>query len=151
MCCAKLWKRVIPFFAALAIAVGVVSIARQFDASSSAVPLKADGSGWGSGTSRHLTSRHEEPVPTDKLLIHSKPKPAYTDEARKASVEGRVLLRVTFQASGEIGNIQVVEGLPHGLTEQAVAAARAIEFQPKKVDGTPVPSVRMVEYSFTIY
>jgi TonB family protein len=68
-----------------------------------------------------------------------------------ASVEGRVLLRVTFDASGEIGAVQVIEGLSHGLTEQAVAAAKQIKFQPKKVNGTPVSSIRNVEYSFTIY
>jgi TonB family protein len=151
MCCAKLWKRVIPFFAALAIAVGAVNLARQFDTSSSAVPQRGDGSGWGSGSGRHLTTRHEEPVASDKLSIRSKPRPGYTDEARMASVEGRVLLRVTFDASGEIGAVQVIEGLSHGLTEQAVAAAKQIKFQPKKVNGTPVSSIRNVEYSFTIY
>ena len=66
-------------------------------------------------------------------------------------VEGVVRLRVTFLASGEIGEITVVSGLPNGLTEEAVKAARSIRFEPAKKNGVPYSVTKTVEYTFTLY
>lgn len=88
---------------------------------------------------------------TQGLKIISKPKPPYTDGARQAVIQGTVILRVTFLASGQIGNISAVKGLPNGLTESAIAAARRISFEPKKIDGVGQNVTRQVEYTFSIY
>ena len=85
------------------------------------------------------------------LNILSKPKAAYTDEARNNDTQGAVTLKITFMASGEIGDITVVSGLPDGLTDQAIAAARQIKFEPKKVNGLPVTVVMTFQYGFNIY
>jgi TonB family protein len=85
------------------------------------------------------------------LQIISKPRPAYTDAARENNIQGTIRLRVMFLATGAIGAVQLVQGLPFGLTEQAVAAARQIRFEPKLVNGQPVTVTKIVEYSFTIY
>jgi TonB family protein len=85
------------------------------------------------------------------LNIISKPKAAYTDEARTNDTQGVVTLRITFLASGEIGGITVVSGLPDGLTEQAIAAAKQIKFEPKRVDGQPVSVTMTFQYGFNIY
>jgi len=73
---------------------------------------------------------------------------------KNASVEkppvGVVRLRVEFLASGEIGKIEVVDSLPDGLTEQAIAAARQIKFEPKKVNGVAQTVTKLVEYTFTL-
>lgn len=107
-----------------------------------------DGSGRGSGVGN-------PPAPpkgvTTNLNIISKPRPGYTDPARQNQVQGTVILRVTFLASGQIGSVSTVKGLPNGLTEKAIAAARQITFNPKKVNGIPIATTRNVEYSFTIY
>lgn len=89
--------------------------------------------------------------PSTPLEIVSKPSPGYTDEARKNNVTGKVRLRVTFLANGQIGQISVVQGLPNGLTEKAIAAARAIKFQPRKDSGIAKSVTRQIEYNFTIY
>lgn len=89
--------------------------------------------------------------PTTALKITYKPKPSYTDAARQAQVQGTVILRVTFNANGSIGSISPVKGLPNGLTEQAIASARSMRFEPAMVNGVAQTVVRQVEYSFSIY
>jgi outer membrane biosynthesis protein TonB len=37
------------------------------------------------------------------------------------------------------------------LTEQAIAAARQIKFEPKKVNGSPVSVTMTFQYGFNIY
>jgi len=41
-----------------------------------------------------------------------------------------VRLIVAFRSNGKIGHIDVIEGLPDGLTEKAIEVARAIKFKP---------------------
>ncbi len=90
--------------------------------------------------------------PTDEpLVILSKPRPAYTDEARSNGVQGTVILNVTFEADGTIGAIEVVKGLAQGLTEMTVDAARKIAFTPARRNGIPVSYTRQLQYSFSIY
>lgn len=52
------------------------------------------------------------------------PKPVYTDEARHLKIQGNVVLRVTFFANGQIEVLGVLQGLGHGLDEQARSAVR---------------------------
>lgn len=88
---------------------------------------------------------------TTSLRIISHPKAAYTDEARKKGIEGSVLVKVCLLASRKVGAISVVRGLSDDLNEKAVEAARQIRFEPKKVNGQPVSTVRTFEYTFSIY
>ncbi|MFY9855958.1 MAG: energy transducer TonB [Terracidiphilus sp.] len=52
------------------------------------------------------------------------PKPTYTDEARHLKIQGNVVLRVTFFANGQIQVLGVLQGLGHGLDEQARSAVQ---------------------------
>ncbi len=88
---------------------------------------------------------------TEPFKIISKPRPGYTDAARQNQVTGVVRLRVQFLASGQVGSVSPVSGLPNGLTEQAIAAAKSIKFEPMKKNGVPVGTTKVIEYSFTIY
>ncbi len=94
---------------------------------------------------------HRKPVEETQLTIDSKPIPGYTDAARRENIEGMVKLRVEFRADGTVGEIGVIEGLPAGLTEKAIDAAKKIKFEPAEVDGVPVPSTKLIEYTFAIY
>ncbi len=84
-------------------------------------------------------------------MIKSKPQPAYTKAALRHQVQGTVLLRVLFHASGEVKNVCVVKGLPYGLTGRAVEAAYRIKFQPIVKDGRNVSVTMLVEYTFNLY
>ncbi len=85
------------------------------------------------------------------LQITFKPKARYTDIARQNGTEGVVRLKVELLGNGSVGIITVISGLPDGLTEMAVEAARKIEFEPKRIDGVPSVSVVTIDYSFDLY
>ena len=82
--------------------------------------------------------------------ILSKPRPAYTPEARQMHIEGEVLLDVMFGASGQIRVLRVVRGLGHGLDESAQRAAQQIRFNPAKRDGQPYDSDAVVHIVFAL-
>jgi TonB family protein len=86
-----------------------------------------------------------------KALITFKPEPGFTEEARKNNVTGVVRLRAVLHASGSIQSISVVKGLPDGLTEKAISAARQIRFTPAEKDGRTVSQYVVLEYNFNIY
>lgn len=88
---------------------------------------------------------------TTKARVLKKPEPSYTESARNAHVEGTVVLRAILAADGQIKNILVLNPLPLGLTERAVAAARKIKFQPAAKDGRPVSMFVQIEYNFNLY
>jgi TonB family protein len=88
---------------------------------------------------------------TTKAKLISKPEPQYTEEARKNQVTGTVVLKVVFASSGQVTNIRTVSGLPNGLTERAIAAARQIKFVPATKDGHQVSMWMQLEYNFNLY
>ncbi len=86
----------------------------------------------------------------------SKPKPTqmgrpeYTEEARAASIEGKVRVEITVDASGAIRSVKVLEGLGHGLDEAAVRAVEGATFEPALLCGKPVESTFTVSIRFTL-
>jgi TonB family protein len=82
--------------------------------------------------------------------IVSKPTPSYTEEARELRLEGEVLLRVQFLTNGEVRILRVVQGLGHGLDEQAMRAAERIKFKPAEHDGQPIDSEATVHIIFEL-
>ena len=87
---------------------------------------------------------------TTQVEILYKPKPVYTDEARKLNLEGEVLLEVTFGANGELHVTRVVRGLGHGLDEAAVAATNKIKFKPAQRNGSSVDFTGVVRVTFQL-
>jgi TonB family protein len=87
----------------------------------------------------------EKPV---EILV--KPRPEYTDEARKMRIEGEVSLRVLFTSSGEVRVLEVTHGLGYGLNENAVRAAEQIRFKPAQRAGQPVDSAAIVHIAFQL-
>jgi TonB family protein len=115
-----------------------------------------NGSGTGSGTQGAARTPPAPPPPrpvgvSQDVKIISKPGAKYTDAARQNQFSGTVRLRVTFTASGQIGSVSAVGSLPYGLTEQAIAAAKSIRFEPAKKDGVPITKIKQIDYSFTLY
>jgi TonB family protein len=86
-----------------------------------------------------------------RAVILSKPAPGYTEEARKNQVSGTVTLRVVLAASGQVANITVVKGLPDGLSEKAIAAARQMRFEPARKDGRAVSQSLTIQMNFSLY
>lgn len=88
---------------------------------------------------------------TVKARILAKPAPDYTEEGRRNQVTGTVVLQMVLSSNGSVTNIRAISGLPFGLTEKAIAAARQIRFTPAMKDGRAVSQYIRVEYNFNIY
>ena len=87
----------------------------------------------------------------EKLQFLKKPTPGYTREARRHQTSGYVFLRAILSADGTVKNIEVLTGLPDGLSEKAIEAARRIKFKPAMKDGKPVSAWVELQYHFQIY
>ena len=97
-----------------------------------------------------LPQRQIEQVRPTEVEILWKPRPAYTEEARRLKIEGEVLVKVLFAASGEVKALSVEKGLGHGLDEAALQAAANIRFKPAKRGGVPVDSTAVARITFQL-
>jgi TonB family protein len=87
----------------------------------------------------------------EHFQILKKPEPSYTREGRRHMTKGFVVLRLILSADETVKHIEVVKGLPDGLTEKAMEVAQKIKFKPAKKDGKPVSVWVEVEYGFYVY
>ena len=63
---------------------------------------------------------------------------AYTEEAKEAGVEGRVIVQFVVDAEGNVRQPEVVRGLGSGLDEAAVDALEAVEWRAGEQNNEPV-------------
>lgn len=90
-----------------------------------------------------------EVAPTN-LEVISKPAVQYTAEARQLRVQGDVILRVTFTASGQVIVKGLVHGLGHGLDEEARRVAEQIRFRPATRNGQAVDLTTNITITFQL-
>src|SRR5215472_15636943 len=62
--------------------------------------------------------------------LMSKVEPEYSEEARKARLNGAVLLYVVVRPDGHAGDFKIIRSLGLGLDENAMAAVGQWRFQP---------------------
>src|SRR5262245_7932813 len=113
-------------------------------------PPTLGGSGVGVGVG--VGGGSIEPMTADlRPTITYREKAKYTEEARNNGVEGTVVLQVVFRMNGSITDIRVIRGLPDGLTEKAIEAAKKIRFIPAMCEGAPVSVRGSLEFDFNLY
>ncbi len=66
------------------------------------------------------------------------PQPRYSEDARKGRIQGVVILQAIVDAMGNISEVQVLKGLPLGLTESAIETVKGWRYRPATLDGQPV-------------
>ena len=103
------------------------------------------GSGGGTGGGPYQPGAGIEP-PT----LLREVRPLYTDEARRRSVSGNVVLEIIVQRDGTVGNLRVIRGLGAGLDEKAIEAVRQWRFSPAKRQGAPVDVIVEVSVEFKL-
>ena len=96
-----------------------------------------------------LAQNNSEPAFIPPVVI-SEPKARYTPEAQEARVQGEVTLQVRFLASGQVEVIRVVNGLGHGLDEEARHVAENIRFKPALRNGQPVDHTTLIHVTFQL-
>jgi protein TonB len=83
-------------------------------------------------------------------IILSKVEPEYSDEARRARIQGMVVLSIEIDENGHVRNIQVVSGLGLGLDERAIDAVNHWKFRAGSLNGKPITTSARVEVTFRL-
>ncbi|HVN93504.1 MAG TPA: TonB family protein [Terracidiphilus sp.] len=89
-------------------------------------------------------------VRSTEVEVLSKPPVRYTSEARQLRVQGDVVLSVTFLANGQVVVHGVIQGLGHGLDEEAKRVAEQIRFRPATNNGQPVDVTTKITITFQL-
>jgi TonB family protein len=110
-----------------------------------------DGPGAGPGDRGGVASARSglQGAITQPVLIY-KAEPEYSEEARKAKVQGSVMIHAEIDARGQIQNISIARGLGLGLDERAAEAVRKWRFRPATQNGKPVAANALIEVSFRL-
>lgn len=77
-------------------------------------------------------------------------KPVYPEIARKARIEGVVILECTIDKAGNVKDVKVLRPLPMGLTEAAVDAVKQWKYEPSTLNGRPVEVLMTVTVTFRL-
>jgi TonB family protein len=86
---------------------------------------------------------------TPPKVIH-KVEPEYTEEARKANLQGTVVLTTFISIDGVPEGIKVVRALGGGLDEKAIECLRQWRFRPAMNHDEPVVTMITVEMNFRL-
>ena len=81
-------------------------------------------------------------------FVVAKVKPAYSEEARLAKLEGSVLLALVVGADGTPRDIHVVRPLGLGLDDKAIESVQTWQFKPASQNGAPVDMMATEEVFF---
>jgi TonB family protein len=79
------------------------------------------------------------------------PEPSFSEEARKAKVQGIVMLMLVVGKDGRPYDIRVGQSLGMGLDEQAITAVNRWRFRPATLNGQPVATQIAVQVDFHLY
>jgi TonB family protein len=78
--------------------------------------------------------------------------PAFSLAASKAKIQGTVTLALVIDPTGVPTSVKVLRGLPCGLNNQAIEAAKKWRFKPAAdPKGDPVAVRQVIEMTFHLY
>jgi protein TonB len=98
----------------------------------------------GPGLPLHLTAEMSRPEPLRPI------RPLYTEVARRAGLQGTVIVEAVIDEKGRATEIRVLRGLPMGLDRAAVEAIERCPFKPAMMAGRPVKVYFNLTVNFTI-
>jgi TonB family protein len=116
------------------------------------VPEPGPGSstGLGSDTAGRVTYLVGGGVTTPESILQ--PAPPYTEEARKARIEGVVTIQALVRANGSLDKLKVIRTLGHGLDESAMnTLATKWRFKPGTRNGAPVEVQARIDVTFRLH
>ena len=96
------------------------------------------------------------PIPTEEYLVTAMPvleadfRIPYPPEARKAKVQGRVLMKLLIDGEGKVRRAILLNGPGYGLNEAAVDAMKNFRFRPARVQDKPVAVEIQFAYNFVL-
>lgn len=96
------------------------------------------------------------PIPSDEVLVTSMPvlmqefRIPYPEEAKKANVEGPVVLDLLIDDQGQVRQVQLVRGPGYGLNEAASDALKKFKFRPARIQDKTVAVKIRYTYRFIL-
>jgi TonB family protein len=85
-----------------------------------------------------------QPEEVDRVI------PRYPPAARRASVQGPVVVRGIVRRDGTIDNVEIIKDLPYGLGEEARRAVSRWRFRPATFRGEPIDVYYTVTVNFRL-
>jgi len=82
--------------------------------------------------------------------LTQKVEPSYSEEARAARLQGKVVVRTIIGTDGRTHDSQIVRGLGLGLDENAIETISRWQFKPGAKDGQPVKVTATIEVNFRL-
>jgi TonB family protein len=104
-----------------------------------------DGSGGGTGGGPYRPGSGVEPP---RLLREVRAD--YSEDARRANLEGEVVLEIVIRRDGSVGDVRILKGLGLGLNDRATTAVRQWRFAPARMKGTAVDVIVEVAVEFRL-
>ena len=92
---------------------------------------------------------HQDPEEFRKHLLSS-PAPAYPDIARRAGVQGRVILQVRATKDGRVEVVKILDGSPT-LADAAIDAVKRWRVKPFTANGKPIEAISSVTFNFQLH
>ena len=80
----------------------------------------------------------------------SAPSPQYTEIARKARIQGVVIVEAIIDKQGNVTNVKILKGLPMGLDTAAADAVKKWKFKPATLNGKPVAVIYNLTVNFRL-
>jgi TonB family protein len=102
----------------------------------------------GPGLSGARAERLRPGIQPPVVLIRTEPE--YSEPARKARVQGTVVVEGVIDEQGHTSGLRIREPLGLGLDEKALEAVKLWRFQPAKRDGKPLAIVAVFELNFRL-
>lgn len=106
------------------------------------------GPGYGNGNRDGVQVVRGDVIAPRVLLS---PDPDYSDEARKAKVQGKLTLWLVVGTDGRPRDLRVVHSLGYGLDEKAIEAVTNWKFEPARLNDKPVAVQINVEVMFRLF
>jgi protein TonB len=91
-----------------------------------------------------LTAEMSRPVPLHPI------QPRYTEIARRAGVQGTVIVEAVIDEKGNATQVHILRGLPMGLDRAAMDAIQQTQFKPAMMGSRPVKVYYTLTVTFTI-
>ncbi len=89
----------------------------------------------GTGTALRVGGDVKAPISISRV------EPQYTEVARKARIEGMVIIEAIIDQNGNVTDARILKGLPLGLDQGALDAVKRWKFRPGTLNGQPVPVI----------
>ena len=86
----------------------------------------------------------------ENLKLIKKVEPVYPDEARKAGIEGLVVLEGTIDTEGNVSKVKVLKGEHDSLNKAAAEALKQWKYEPATLKGKPMPVNITVTMNFKL-